>query len=107
MNPDFQLKYEVMSRIRTVRNIWLFTTSPLASALFAAALIFCSSILISFTDVLANIMTQVDWVDRFSYAYSSLLHTRIIVQTVFGLLILSGTMACVNSIRKLRAIIWA
>lgn len=107
MNPEFQLKYEVMSRIKTVRNIWLFTTSPLAGAIFTTALIFCSSILVSFGDVVANMMAQVDWSERLSYVYSSLLHSRVIVQTMAILVVGSMLMLSINSVRRLRAIIWA
>ncbi|MDP3962661.1 MAG: hypothetical protein Q8Q03_02235 [bacterium] len=107
MNPEFQLKYEVMSRIKTVRNIWLFSTSPLAGVIFTAALIFCSSILVSFGDVVANMMMQVDWTNRLTYAYSSLLHSRVTVQALAILLAGSFLMVSINSLRRLRAIIWA
>ena len=75
-----RLREEVMSRVRTVRKIKAFFASPLCSASFAVVFISCTTIFVSLRDIVHNVMLQTEWGERFFYTYSSLLHTKVMVQ---------------------------
>ncbi len=92
MNNQNKVKYEVMSRIQTVRGVRAFATSPMASVFVLGALMMCSTAIVSISDIVSNIMAHADWGERFSYTFSSLLHTRILVQA-FVLLIFAACFA--------------
>ena len=101
MNPESNVRNEIMSRVRTVRGVRGFFTSPLTSSLFGIALIACMSILVSLGDVFANTMAQGNWSERFSYAFFSFLHSRFIVQTLAGLILSTSSIAFISFIRKM------
>jgi hypothetical protein len=84
-----RLRDDVLSRVRTVRRIRAFFASPASSATLVIVFILCASILVSFGDIVHNIMSQTEWGGRFSYTYSSLVHSRIAVQILAGLTSLS------------------
>ena len=102
MMTENKLVYEVMSRVKTVRGVRAFAASPWAGGVCAVALVSCASIIVSVRDVMTNTMAHVDWSERFFYAYSALIHSRIIVQALALLIILACTMVAVNSLRRLR-----
>ena len=90
-----------MSRVRTVRGIRALVSSPVASTLLGIALALYLSLLVSIGDVVANTMAHLNWSERFSYAISSLLHSRIMVQTIAGLIAVVSFASLVNSLRKI------
>ncbi len=94
-------KADIMSRVRTVRSVRMLIASPLASGLLGLTLILCISVLVSVGDVVANTMTHVYWSERFTYAFSSLFHSRIIVQALAYLAILASFGVLFNSLRKI------
>lgn len=104
MNTNLELhtKYDTMLRVRTVCVIRIILTSPIASLLFGIALACYLSILVSLGDVLANTMAHVNWSERFSYAFSSLLHSSFIVQTIAVLITFASFAVLINSLRKIR-----
>jgi hypothetical protein len=80
-----RLRDEVMSRVRIVRKIRAFLTSPASSATLVVVFLLCTSIFVSFTDIIHNIMIQAEWGGRVSYAYQAVMNTRMSVQ-VFAFL---------------------
>lgn len=104
MNHELQLKYDVMSRVRAVNTIRTLLSSPLMSALVGIALVLSLSIIVSIGDVIKNTMAHVDWSGRFFYTYSSLIHSRLIVQTLITLTAFSSIALIINSIRTVRRV---
>lgn len=104
MNHELQLKYDVMSRVRAVNTIRTLLSSPLMSALVGIALVLSLSIIVSIGDVIKNTMAHVDWSERFFYTYSSLIHSRLIVQTLITLTAFSSIALIINSIRTVRRV---
>lgn len=80
-----RLREEVMSRVRTVRRLKAFLASPISSATITIVCVLSASILVSFGDIIQNIMTHAEWGGRVSYTYSSLMHARIAVQVLAAL----------------------
>lgn len=97
-----RLKEEVLSRVRTVRRIRAFFKSPMSSASLVVILLLCASILVSFGDIVHNIMAQGAWQGRFSYTYISLLHARMAVQVLAGLTSLSFLVLFAKILFRLR-----
>lgn len=102
ISKSMDLQPHVMLRIHVIRTIRTIMFSPLISALIVVSLVILLSIIVSIGDVVANIMSQVDWAERFSYTISSVTHSRIIVQTLIGLIFVASIVASVNSVRKMR-----
>lgn len=98
---EFNIKYEVMTRVRTVRSIRAILMSPGASALIGITIVGYLSIIVSLGDVFANTMAHADWPNRLYYAFSSLVHSTFTVQTLAGLLVIIMLYVMVNSIRKI------
>ncbi len=92
----------LMSRVRTVRSIRAFMASPLSSACMAILFVTISCVLVSIGDVTHNIMAHGEWSGRLSYVYTSLMHSRIIVQALVFFTIVSCFMVLVRSAFKLR-----
>ncbi len=85
-----RLREEVLSRVRTVQRIRAFLASPASSATLVVVFLACASIFVSFGDIARNLMMHSEWSGRFSYTYSSLMHTRVIVQIFAGLIMALG-----------------
>lgn len=100
-NPEMHRKYEIMLRVRTVRGVRTFVASPLICGLFGIAFAAYLFVIISLGDIVANTMIYADWHARLSYAFSSLMHSRAIVQTLASLIALAAAGALFNSIRKI------
>lgn len=100
---EMQRNEEIMNRIRTVRMTRAFFASPFAPVALALVFFVCTSVVVSVGDVMHNIMVQGEWSGRLSYAYSSLLHSRIIVQTLALLIVISCLMVIRRSLPKLRS----
>ena len=96
---EISRREDVMSRVKTVRGVRTFMASPLSSIFLATVLILCASIVVSFDDVLHNIMVHKEWGGRLSYTYSSLIHSRIVVQVFAFFTTVSLTMVFIRSIR--------
>lgn len=101
MNNQLQTKYDIMSRVKMVRGMRTLLSSPVASGLFGIALACYLSIIVSLGDIFSNTMIYVNWSERFSYAFSSLLHSRIIVQTLAVLIVVASFAVLINSLRKI------
>ncbi|HEY4504119.1 MAG TPA: hypothetical protein VJJ28_03380 [Candidatus Paceibacterota bacterium] len=102
INHQNKLRNDILSRVHTVHGVRAFLISPIANLLFLVILIFSLSICVSFGDVLANTWHHVDWSERFSYAFSSLIHSSILVQALAVLVIFACLSAIRNSLRKIR-----
>ena len=83
-------------RVNTVRQLRRINASPLMSGLVTAILIGVSSSVVSLNDIVRNTMNNVDWTSRFSYAFSSLIHSRLIVQSLVLLILFSCIMVVIN-----------
>ncbi len=101
MNNESPSKCEIMLRVKTVRGVRALAASPLASGLLGIVLLSSLSIVVSIGDIFANTMAHVDWSERFAYAFSSLLHSRVIVQTIASLAVVASFLAFINSMRKI------
>lgn len=97
-----RLREEVISRVRTIRRMRAFLASPMSSASLALVLVLCTSILVSFGDIVNNIMAHSEWGGRFSYTYSSLVHARVVVQVLALLTSLSCLVLLIKILSKLR-----
>lgn len=97
---------ELMNRVRTVRIVRSLLGSPLAGAFFAAVFLVCISIFVSIGDVVRNILVQGEWSGRFSYTYSSLMHSRITVQILACLTLISFLIMLARSVRHIRVPIY-
>lgn len=94
---------DIMSRVRTVGGIRAFTSSPMAGACLAIVFLVSTTVVVSVRDVMSNIMAQAEWGGRLSYAFSSLLHSRFIVQALALLVLVSCTMVLFRSMRHLKS----
>ena len=101
MSSELNIKYSILSRVRTVHMIRAILMSPFASVLFGIALAGYLCAIVSLGDVVSNTMSHVDWSQRFSYALSSLLHSRIIVQMIASLFVLTSLFAFFNILRRI------
>lgn len=102
-NDMERLHDEVMSRVRFLRRIRAFLSSPASSAVLALLFMLCASIFVSFSDVVRNIMLQGEWGTRFSYTYDAVLHAQIAVQVFAFLTSLSFLVLFTKILFKLRA----
>jgi|GEM_PF-3353257 len=91
-----------MTRVRTVRGVRAVLASPIASVICGLAFAFYLNVLVSLSDVLANTMAHVNWSERFSYVFSSLVHSRFIVQGVAVAMMIASCAVLVNCTRKIR-----
>lgn len=102
MNHTMYKNETLMSRIRTVNEVRSFASSPLAGACLAMLFLIITSVMISVGDVVHNVMVQSEWGSRFSYIYSSILHSEIIVQALAALTFISCLMVLYRSLRRLK-----
>lgn len=97
-----RLKERVMSRVRIVRRIRAFLSSPVSSATFAIIFLLCANIFVSFTDIVHNIMIHGEWGSRLSYTCDAVLHTRIMVQIFAALTSVSVLVLLVKILFRLK-----
>ncbi len=95
-----------MSRIETVNQVRNFLMSPISTATLVVAFLLCGTIFVSFADIIRNIMLQAEWGGRFSYTYSSFLHTRMVVQVLAVLTSISCLLLLAKIMLRLRTPIY-
>jgi hypothetical protein len=99
---ELRRKEDIMSRVRTVGGLRTFMGSPMAGACLAAIFLVVGAVVVSVRDVVSNIMAQAEWGGRFSYTYSSLMHSRMIVQVLAFFIVMSCGLILFRSVRHLR-----
>ncbi len=91
-------------RVKTVRLLRLTLASPII-ALFAIALLgIWADVVISFHDVMQNTMAHESLSECLSYIYSSLIHSRAIVQILALLILASATGFLVSTLVKFKKV---
>lgn len=100
---EMRRRDDIMSRVRTVGGIRMFTSSPMAGACSAIIFMVFTTVVVSVRDVMNNIMAHAEWGGRLSYTFSSLLHSRFIVQALAVLMIISCAMVLLRSMRHLKS----
>jgi hypothetical protein len=86
---DAQMSEEIMMRVKTVRLLRFTLASPVIGLFVIALLGVWADIIISFHDVMQNTMAHEGFFECVSYIYSSLIHSRTVVQIVALLIVTS------------------
>jgi len=106
MNPEKQLQIDIMMRVKTIRTLRVFLTLTFISPLIMIALMVWGAFIISFDDILTNTMAHESIIDAFSYVFSSLMHSRVIVQILTSIITIFGIALAFSYLRKIKIPIW-
>lgn len=101
-NHNLQLDQEVMVRIRTVNLLRLIFASPIIMLIAILALGIWVDVIVSFKDIIKNTFAHGNFTEYISYIYSSLVHSRMIVQILASLLTLTGIAFVIMSLKKIK-----
>lgn len=89
-NPDIRLSEDVMMRVKLVNRLRLVLLSPILGLFAIVMLAVWADIIISFGDVVSNTLAHSNWSGYLSYIYHSFIHSRVVVQIIGSLMLVSG-----------------
>ncbi len=93
---------DVMTRVKTVRGLRMFLTSPLSGGILVCAFTTWIAIIVSVKHVYINALHHGNLADCLFYVYSSFLNSRVIVQILAALIALGCGMLLLNCLRVLK-----
>ncbi len=99
-----QMNEEIMMRVRTVRLLRLTLASPIIVLFIIVLLGIWADVVISFHDVMQNTLAHESLTECLSYIYSSLIHSRVIVQILAFLIFASVAGFLVSTLIKFKKI---